>query len=171
MSDNQKIEKKDLSKKDKIVTAVIVVLVLFVIGYNLFSYYSASIFLPGKEFSVISGIDPSNNRNKSIDVSKGKTVVNFWATWCSGCVAEINELANASRYVSVVGIMKKPFNKNVFSALRLPYDNLIGEDLVFEEMFVSVLPMTLLVIDGVVKKVHTGPVSEDMVKQWLKDYD
>ncbi len=160
---------KKRSRKDKILTAVIVSLVFLIIGHNVISYYGASIFLPGREFSEITGIDPSNNRNTRIDISTGKTIVNFWATWCNGCLKEVHNLSNISRNVRVVGVLKKPFNPRVFSSLRLSHTNIIADDELFEEMHVSFLPLTVFVVDGVIKKVHTGPVSENTILDWLKD--
>lgn len=49
---------ENTKKKDKIVTVIIVIVVVFLIGFNMFSYFSASIMLPGKSLSFISGVDP-----------------------------------------------------------------------------------------------------------------
>jgi thiol-disulfide isomerase/thioredoxin len=157
------------SKKDSVLTAVIIAVVVFLIGYNIFSYYKSSILLPGKTFTEVSGINPANGRSATINFHEGKVIVNFWATWCNGCVKEINVFDNISRRAKVVGILKKPMNPREFSSLRISYENVVAEDTIFEEMYISFLPTTLLVKDGVIKKVHTGPVTEELLSGWLSN--
>jgi len=164
-SENDKLKKKN--KADKTLTGVIIIIVLLLIGYNIISHYSANIFLPGRNFQEINGIDPDSGRNARIDISEGTVIVNFWAVWCGSCIKELYLFNDISRKVKVVGILKKPYTRGSLSKLRLPYANIVGEDSVFEDMKISVLPTTILVENGVIKKVQTGIVTSEMLNSWL----
>ncbi|HDT11389.1 MAG TPA: TlpA family protein disulfide reductase [bacterium] len=163
---NRQNEKKR-SKKDRILTTGIIIVVVFLLGFNIFNYYWAKIVLPGRNFEEVYGIDPVSGRDSVVKFQEGKVIVNFWATWCNSCVKELTVFESFSRKTKVVGVLKKPFNSRNFSSLRISYRNIIATDTVFEEMFISVLPTTLLLQDGIIKKVHTGPVSEEILRNWL----
>ena len=83
-------------KKNKIFHIIIFSLVILVLLFNVFSYFGASIFLPGRELREISGVEPQSGRRTSLDLSKGTVILNIWATWCGACLAEMPELNKAA---------------------------------------------------------------------------
>lgn len=154
-------------KQDLVVTISIVIVVILLLAYNVFSYYGAQISLPGKEIRTIQGIDPVSNSQTSIDVSSGIVVVNFWATWCGGCVQEMPELVEISAKYKVVGVIRGPFRKDEFLALKIEYQNVLPDDEFFVSNYISVIPTTILLKDGIVKKVHSGMIDIKKIDDWV----
>lgn len=157
---------ENTTKKDRIVTVIIVTVVIFLIGFNVFSYYGASIVLPGRELPFISGLDPENNAVTKIDLSNGVFIVNFWATWCGACLTEIPALNEISKKHNLYGVLKHPFKKDVYNSVSSEYKSVIAEDSFFENMYLSVFPTTILVKDGIITKVHAGLISEEIINEW-----
>ncbi len=164
---NNSQENVKKTKKDKIVTAVIILLTVFIIGYNLFSYYAPNIMLPGKTFDKVSGVDPFNGRNTTINFPDGKVIVNVWATWCGSCVKELHVFDKFSSKTKVVGVLKKPYDVRGFSRSRVRYRNVVADDRFFDDFYISTLPTTILVKDGAIDKVYVGPVTEKILSDWL----
>jgi thiol-disulfide isomerase/thioredoxin len=156
-------------KKDRIVTGIITIVIVLLVGFNVFSYYGAAIVLPGKALISVSGVDPQSGKAASIDFSKGTYIVDFWATWCGACVAEMDELNGISKKYPVYGVIKKPFKKEVYNAIPPQFRNVIVEDDLFNEYYISVIPTTILVKDGIISKVRTGGISAAMADEWFKD--
>jgi thiol-disulfide isomerase/thioredoxin len=134
-----------------------------------FSYYGASIVLPGKAFPSIQGVDPQDNKAVAIDLSKGTFIVDFWAVWCGACVSEMDELNSISKKYPVYGVLKKPFKKDVYNAISPAFRSVIAEDDLFNEYYISVIPTTLLVKDGVIKKVRTGGINSAIAEEWFDE--
>lgn len=155
------------NKKDLIVTVLITVVVIFLIGYNIFTYYGAQLALPGKEIKEITGRDPVTNKSVSVDVSSGTVIINFWATWCGACVQEMPELMKISKKYKVIGALRAPFRKDDFISMEISYPNVFPEDSFFTDNYISVLPTTILLKDGIVKKVQSGKISADIVDSWI----
>lgn len=155
------------NKKDRAVTGFIIVVVALLIGFNLFSYFGASLMLPGKPLPFVSGIDPENGRLNTINLSEGTYLINFWATWCGACVSEIGELNRISQKVTLYGVMKKPFKKEIFDAVTPEFSNVISEEDFFNDNYISVIPTTVLVKDGVIMRVHTGQITAKIVDEWI----
>jgi thiol-disulfide isomerase/thioredoxin len=111
-----------------------------------------------------------DGKNLALNDLRGKVVlINFWATWCSPCRAEIPSLVDLqARYrdhLSIVGLSLDdgPVDavKNFASALRMNYPiAIVGEDVAhtFGEMIG--LPTTLLIDrTGRIVSRHTGLIS------------
>ncbi|MGI6394116.1 MAG: TlpA family protein disulfide reductase [bacterium] len=162
-------EKADSKKKDKIVTAIIVAVILFLVGFNLFSYFGASIVLPRKPLPFIEGLSPKTNKNERVDLSEGKFVVSFWALWCQPCVAEIGELNKISKNYPIYGVIKRPFQKEAYNIVAPAFKNIVATDEFFDEHYISVVPTSILVENGVISKVRIGTIDSDVVKEWFDE--
>ncbi len=156
------------NRKDTVVTIAVTVIAVLLIAYNIFSYYGAHLSLPGKEIKEIQGVDPLSNKTISIDVSSGTVIINFWATWCGACVQEMPELTNISAKYKTIGVIKRPFKKEDLIEHDPKFQNILPEDSFFDEKSISVIPTTLLLQDGIVKKVHTGTISSETVEGWVR---
>lgn len=156
-------------KSNKIFHIIIFALIAVVLLFNVFSYFGASIFLPGRELREISGVDPQTNSRMSLDMSHGTVILNIWATWCGACVAEMPELNKITGKYKVYGAIKPVFKYEVYREVSPKFKSVIATDEFFEDLYISVLPTTLLIQDGVIKKVHTGTLTADFVEEWVKD--
>ena len=154
-------------KSSRIFHIIIFVLVIIVLLFNIFSYFGASIMLPGRELREITGVDPQTNHRISLDVSQGIVVLNIWATWCGACIAEMPEINKIAEKYSVYGAIKPAFKFEVYREVSPRFKSVIAQDAFFEDLYISVLPTTLLIQDGVIKKVHTGTISSDFVEEWV----
>ena len=156
-------------KSRKIAHIAIFSLVVIVLFFNIFSYFGASIFLPGRELREISGANPQTNHKMSLDVSQGTVILNIWATWCGACVAEMPEINKIAEKYKVYGAIKPVFKYEVYREISPKFKSVIAADEFFSDLYISVLPTTLLIQDGVIKKVHTGTLNADFVEEWVKD--
>ena len=156
-------------KSKKIVHIAIFALVIIVLFFNIFSYFGASIFLPGRELREITGVDPQTNFRNTINISHGTVILNIWATWCGACIAEMPELNKIAAKHKVYGAIKPVFKYEVYREVSPEFKSVVATDEFFGDLYISVLPTTLLIQDGVIKKVHTGTITADFVEEWVKD--
>jgi thiol-disulfide isomerase/thioredoxin len=117
----------------------------------------------------------------SADTLKGKvTVVDFWATWCGPCIAEIPEFNELQRKftgkgVEVVGVALasgRPADIKPFvDRFKMKYSVLAGDDDQTYDLNIVAYPTTYLVTkDWTVYRVYLGS-GRTKVKQLEKDIE
>lgn len=126
-------------------------------------------------------LEDADGHTQALSQWKGKSlVVNFWATWCAPCVAEMPELDKvqqqyAGRNVAIIGIgvetrdRVRQFRDRLglhMTLLAGGYDSLalaraFGDD-------AGVLPYTaLLSADGRLTRTHSGALPAGQLQAWL----
>ena len=111
---------------------------------------------------------------ESRDMISGNFIlVNFWASWCPACLAEMPYLAQLGNVVEVVGVLFKDSPHNAITFLRQnvqPFSR-IGND---EKGLISIawgvlsVPTSFLVKDGIIIDVFKGPLSPDDIVYIMK---
>jgi peroxiredoxin len=161
--------------------AFIVISILFT-GIGI--YFGAKRFnpAPAEEGAVSalfqSSLPDTQNRQRSFSEWRGKTLlVNFWATWCPPCVAEMPELVElqadmASRNLQIIGIgIDSPTNIRQFAEkLEISYPLLVAglEGTELSRQFGNQgggLPFTVLIgADGRVRQTYIGRLDMKKVR-------
>lgn len=108
---------------------------------------------------------------------QGKTVINFWGSWCEPCKREMPALETAySDYknkgfnVISINLGQSDFVTRQFvDQYNLTFPVLIDEDGSIKEAYhVGNLPASFLVdAEGVIEQVHEGELSEEMLEEWI----
>ena len=165
---------------------------LFVLIAILFAsigaYFGLKKFTPTKPASaavaslMASSLPDSNNQTHNFSEWRGKTLlVNFWATWCPPCVAEMAELVELQaemedKNLQIIGIgIDSPSNIQEFAAkYKITYPLLMagmnGTELA--RQFGNAgggLPFTVLIsADGEIKKTYLGRLDMSIVREDLQ---
>jgi peroxiredoxin len=120
-----------------------------------------------------------NGKDVKLSSLRGKPVmVNFWATWCPPCRAEIPEIVKmytetgASRPYEVLGVATqsdsatiKAFSQEFNMTFPLLPD---VNGRVVSNYHVLPIPTTFFIDrDGIIRYIQTGPVTRDLMEKWL----
>ncbi|MCK5807348.1 TlpA family protein disulfide reductase [bacterium] len=157
------------SRGDMILTSIIVLIVGFLFAWNIFSYYAPQLKLGGKALTSINGKNPETKKKMTMNIEGQHAVLNFWGTWCSSCIAELPELKEASKTVNVYGVLKAPYRRGSLERLNVSWPHLIVKDSLFVDFHITGVPTTLLIKDGKVDKVVSGPITNSEIQRWLKE--
>jgi len=122
----------------------------------------------------------SKGKNHKLSQYKGKWVlVNYWATWCPPCLAEIPDLAalhsNKKNNLVVLGVaMDYRDPKDVLDFAKgqaIPYPIIMGDDRAIEQVGpVRGLPTTYLYNpQGKQVAYNVGILSQEAVQQYIAD--
>lgn len=122
----------------------------------------------------------SKGKSHKLSQYKGKWVlVNYWATWCPPCLAEIPDLASLHRdkrnNLVVLGVaMEYQDPQQVLDfarAQKIPYPIILADDRAIEQIGpVRGLPTTYLYNpQGQQVAYNVGMLSEDAVKQYITE--
>ena len=124
-----------------------------------------------------------DGRTVRLSELQGKQVVlNFWATWCPPCRAEMPDLDRVAREyreqgVTVLAIDQMESPERVTSFLEEiglrenpAFDSLLDTDGSVGQLYrVNALPSTFIVDDqGKIRDVHLGPISESTLRAKLE---
>lgn len=122
------------------------------------------------------------------DLAGRAVVLNFWASWCAPCEAEMSELEQLSQSLvtagtpaTIIGVgVKRDNNDNAIAMVdRLRITYLIGRDTagesdtvgpVTQSFGVDTYPATVFIRpDGTVSAIVFGPLTEDSARSYIDD--
>jgi peroxiredoxin len=120
-----------------------------------------------------------NGKDIKLSSLRGKPVmVNFWATWCPPCRAEIPEIVKmytetgASRSYEVLGVATQSDSATIrafsqeFNMTFPLLPDVNGR--VVSNYHVLPIPTTFFIDrDGIIRYIQTGPVTRDLMEKWL----
>jgi thiol-disulfide isomerase/thioredoxin len=118
------------------------------------------------------------------DLSKWKKqplIINFWATWCAPCIAEMPELVALQKEIGTtqiigIGIDSQANVAQFAEKLHIDYPLYVADTSMIKLLRelgneTGGLPFTLLVgADGLIKKVYVGQLKFDELRQDLASF-
>jgi peroxiredoxin len=133
----------------------------------------------GSEAPNFSTVSPDGTTITLAELSGKPIALNFWATWCAPCRAEIPELESAyQRYnndeLTIIGVNAGE-SANVVAAyvldIGITFDVVLdpsGE--VVEAYGVIAFPTTIWIDrTGIIRAKHIGPLSSEDIDRYVKD--
>lgn len=128
---------------------------------------------PAPDFTVT---DTQGNTFRLSELRGTPVVLNFWATWCPPCRAELPELQAASErlagQVAIIGLNQgepgpevKAFAEQLGLTFQIPLDETMGVSRAYS---VRSLPTTFFIDrSGVIQDMQIGPLTEATLAQRL----
>ena len=125
------------------------------------------------------GVGPDGAQVRLSDLRGKPTIINFWATWCVSCLAELPDLKAVQQDIGADRLNVVAINagedssaaKGFLKALDAPAFH-IGMDptlVVADAYGVFGLPQSVFVdADGVVRAVYTGQLSKELMQQYVQ---
>lgn len=154
-------------RRDRWIVGLIAIVTVALIGYNLFMFFAPSLMLTGRQVERITLFDLERGNTDDIILPSGVVLIHFWATWCSSCVAEISLLSSYASRVPIIGVLKDPVRIDHLRMLDTPWKNYRGLQTTFEDFMVTAVPVTILIRDHVVSEVQMGPLTREVLEQWI----
>ncbi len=125
---------------------------------------------------VLKGL--GSNPARSLASLRGHVVVlNFWASWCEGCIGEVKALAHAQQVLAAHGgtvlgatYQDVPSDSRAFMRKHgLSYPNVVDTDIKLATAYGTVALPETFVIDrrGRVVAISRGQVSDSMLNRWI----
>ncbi len=141
-------------------------------------------FTPQSETKKAPNFALKTSTGKTIELSKlkGKTVVvNFWATWCGPCRAEIPGFIDVykkykSKGLEIVGISLDQDGWNAIDPfvkkMSINYPVVLGNDQIAQEYGnIDAIPTTFIINkDGHIVSRHIGYMDKDSFEKTIKSY-
>ncbi len=143
----------------------------------------AMLWLPVPAQAVDMSLTDVNGNLVNLQSYRGKwLVVNYWATWCPPCIAEMPELQSFhddhhEHSALVIGINTEHIGKGQLSRFLddyfITYPVFVSEPTERSELgLIPGLPTTFLVTpEGEVVARQVGPVTRDMIEQFIANYE
>lgn len=169
-------------KKQRLVIRTIILLILGVaVAFALYANFTKEDLQKievGKEVPDFSLVDLNGEKHKLSDYKGQGVFLNFWATYCGPCEREMPFINNQYLKFKDKGVAVLAVNigesdlavKKYAERLKLEFPILLDTDAEVNSTYGVVnLPATYLIDkDGKLVKIHTGQLSEEVVKDFME---